>query len=326
MQATRHNADILLGFMLAGAAGAAYAQADAYPVKPLRMIVPFPPGGSTDLHARLLQPKFSELLGQQIIVDNRSGASGHIGTELAARSSADGYTIVMQSVPFVISPIVFGRAPYDAVNDFAPISQLSNLPMAVSVHPSVPARTVSELLALARAKPGALNYGSAGIGSNSHITGELFNLLGKTRMVAVHFKGGGPSLAALVGGEIHVGFSNIAETSRMVTAGRLRALAVSSAQRTSAMPDVPTNAEAGLPGFEFSGWHGVLAPKATPPRIVATLNEKLRSAVSSPGDIKRFEERGIEIATSTPEAFAAYLKNEVVKWTTVIRERNIKAE
>jgi tripartite-type tricarboxylate transporter receptor subunit TctC len=298
--------------MLAGAAGAARAQADAYPAKPLRMIVPFPPGGSTDLHARLLQPKFSELLGQQIIVDNRSGASGHIGTELAARSSPDGYTIVMQSVPFVISPIVFGRAPYDAVNDFAPISQLSNLPMAVSVHPSVPARTV--------------NYGSAGIGSNSHITGELFNMLGKTRMVAVHFKGGGPSLAALVGGEIHVGFSNIAETSRMVAAGRLRALAVSSAQRTPAMPDVPSNAEAGLPGFEFSGWHGVLAPKATPPRIVATLNEKLRSAVSSPGDIKRFEERGIEIATSTPEAFAAYLKNEVVKWTAVIRERNIKAE
>jgi tripartite-type tricarboxylate transporter receptor subunit TctC len=326
MEATHRSAITLLGLLLTGATGAAHAQADAYPVKPLRMILPFPPGGSTDLNARLLQPKFSELLGQQIIVDNRAGASGTIGTELVARSSPDGYTLLLQTVPFVTTPIVYGRAPYDALNDFAPISMLSTLPMAVSVHPSIPARTVRELLALAKAKPGALNYGSAGIGSNSHITGELFNLLGKTSMLAVHFKGGGPSLAAVVGGEVHVGFSNIAETSRMVAAGRLRALALSSAQRTPVMPDVPTNAEAGLPGFEFSGWHGVLAPRATPARIVATLNEKLRSAVSSPGEIKRFQERGIDIVTNSPDEFAAYLKNEVVKWTAVIKERGIKAE
>ncbi len=326
MQTTRCSAITLVGLLLAGAAGAARAQADAYPVKPLRMIVPYPPGGSADLNARLVQPKFAELLGQQIIVDNRGGASGMIGTELVARSSPDGYTLLLQSVPFVTTPIVYGRAPYDALNDFAPISLLSSLPMAVSVHPSIPARTVRELLVLAQAKPGALYYGSAGIGTNSHITGELFNLLGKTRMQAVHFKGGGPALVAVVSGEIHVAFSNIAETSRMVAAGRLRPLALSSAQRTPVMPEVPTNAEAGLPDFEFSGWHGLLAPRATPTRTVATLNEKLRSALSSPGEIKRFQERGIDLVTNSPEEFAAYLKHEVVKWTAVIKERNIKAE
>jgi tripartite-type tricarboxylate transporter receptor subunit TctC len=326
MHAMRRASAMLSGLLLAGAADVARAQADAYPVKPVRMIVPFPAGGSIDLNARLVQARFAELLGQQIIVDNRGGASGFIGTELAARSSPDGYTIVMQSVPFVTSPIIFGRAPYDAVNDFTAISQLSSVPMAVSIHPSLPVRTVRELQALALAKPGALNYSSAGIGSNSHITGELFNLLGKTRIQPVHFKGGGPAIVALVSGEVHVGFSNVPETSRMAAAGRLRALAVSSGRRSAAMPNVPTNAEAGLPSFEFSGWHGLFAPKATPPRIVATLNEKLRSAVSSPGEIKRFEERGIEVITNTPEAFAAYLKEEVVRWTAVIRERNIKPE
>lgn len=326
MEATRRNAVMLLGLLLTGAAGGAHAQTDVYPVKPVRMIVPFPAGGSIDLNARLVQTKFAEFLGQQVIVDNRGGASGFIGTELAARSSPDGYTIVMQSVPFVTSPIIFGRAPYDAVNDFAAISQLSSVPMALSIHPSLPARTVRELLTLAQAKPGTLNYGSAGIGSNSHITGELFNLLAKTRIQPVHFKGGGPSIVALVSGEVHVGFSNVPETSRMVQAGRLRALAVSTGKRTAAMPDVPTNAEAGLPGFDFSGWHGLFAPRATPPRIIATLNEKMRSAVAAPGEVKRFEERGIEVITNTPEAFAAYLKSEVVRWTGVIRERNIKAE
>ena len=319
---------LLLATILAGTlvSGLSLSQTDTYPMKPLRLIVPFPPGGSTDLNARLLSPKLSEVLGQQVVVDNRSGASGIIGTELVARSAPDGYTLMMTSLTFVTSPALYSRVPYDPVSDFAPISLTSTLPSAVAVHPSVPVRSVRELLALTRARPGALNYAASGIGSNSHITGELFNWLGKTNIVAVQFKGGGPALLAAVSGEIPVSFSSVSETARMVEAKRLRALGVSSLKRSPVMPDVPTIAEAGLPGFEFQGWLGVLAPKATPPRLVALLNDKLRSAMSSPDQVKRFQERGIDVITNSPEEFAAYLKDEVNKWGKVIRERNMKAE
>ncbi len=306
--------------------GFARAQTDAYPNKPIRLIVPFPPGGSVDLNARLLSAKLSELLGQQLVVDNRSGASGMIGSEAVARAAPDGYTLLLQTVTFVTSTILYSRVPYDPVSDFAPISLLSNVPTAVAVHPSLPVRSVRELLALAKARPGELNYASSGIGSNSNITGELFNLLGKTNIVAVQFKGGGPALLAAVSGECPISFSNISETARMVEAKRLRALGVSSLKRAPILPNVPTIAEAGLPGFEFQAWHGLLAPKGTPPKLVAFLNEKLRSAMSSPDQVKRFQERGMDVITNSPEEFAAYLKSEVAKWGRVVRERNMKAE
>ncbi len=306
--------------------GFARAQTDAYPNKPIRLIVPFPPGGSVDLNARLLSAKHSELLGQQLVVDNRSGASGMIGSEAVARAAPDGYTLLLQTVTFVTSTILYSRVPYDPVSDFAPISLLSNVPTAVAVHPSLPVRSVRELLALAKARPGELNYASSGIGSNSNITGELFNLLGKTNIVAVQFKGGGPALLAAVSGECPISFSNISETARMVEAKRLRALGVSSLKRAPILPNVPTIAEAGLPGFEFQAWHGLLAPKGTPPKLVAFLNEKLRSAMSSPDQVKRFQERGMDVITNSPEEFAAYLKSEVAKWGRVVRERNMKAE
>jgi len=193
------------------------------------------------------------------------------------------------------------------------------------VNPSLGVKTVAELVALAKSKPGALNYASSGIGSNSHITGELFNLLAKTNIVAVQFKGGGPALMAAVSGECPVSFSNVSETARMVEAGRLRALGVSSPKRSPVLPDVPPIAEV-LPGFEFFAWHGLLAPKGTPPKLVAFLNEKLRSAMTAPDQVKRFEERGMEVVTNTPEEFAAYLKREVAKWGKVVKERNMKAE
>src|SRR5688572_24709241 len=290
---TALKSSLLLAIILAGTvlSGLGRAQSDTYPMKPVRLIVPFPPGGSTDLNARLLSPKLSEVLGQQVVVDNRSGASGIIGTELVARSPPDGYTLMMTSLTFVTSPALYSRVPYDRVSDFVPISLVSTLPSAVAVHPSLPVRSVRELLALARARPGALNYAASGIGSNSHITGELFNMLGKTNIVAVQFKGGGPALLAAVSGEIPVSFSSVSETARMVEAKRLRALGVSSLKRSPVLPDVPPIAEAGLPGFEFHAWHGLLAPRGTPTKLVALLNEKLRSAMSSPDQVKRFQER-----------------------------------
>jgi tripartite-type tricarboxylate transporter receptor subunit TctC len=325
---TALHSSVLLAILLAGTvlSGLTCAQTDTYPMKPVRLIVPFPPGGSVDLNARLLSPRFSEVLGQQVVVDNRSGASGMIGSELVMRSAPDGYTLLLTSIPFVTSTILYSRALYDPVHDFAPISLLSTVPTAVAVHPSVPVRSVRELLALARARPGALNYASSGIGSNSHITGELFNLLGKTNIVAIQFKGGGPALLAAVSGEAPISFSNVSETARMVEAKRLRALGVSSLKRSPVLPDVPPIAEAGLPGFEFHAWHGLLAPRGTPTKLVGLLNEKLRSAMSSPEQMKRFQERGLDVVTNSPEEFAAYLRDEVNKWGRVIRERNMKAE
>lgn len=330
MSRTRHGfiqSSLLIAAALAGvvAAGPGRAQTD-YPMKPIRLVVPFPPGGSVDLNARLLSGKLTELLGQQIVVDNRGGASGMIGSEAVARSAPDGYTLLLTSVPFVTSTVLYSRPLHDPLSDFAPISLLSNVPTSVAVHPSMPVRSVKELLALARARPGQLNYASSGIGSNSNITGELFNLLGKTNIVAIQFKGGGPALLAAVSGEAPISFSNVSETARMVEAKRLRALGVSSLKRSPILPDVPTIAEAGLPGFEFQAWHGVLAPKSTQPKLVAFLNEKVRSAMSAPDQVKRFQERGMEVVTNSPEEFAAYLTDEVKKWGRVIRERNMKAE
>jgi tripartite-type tricarboxylate transporter receptor subunit TctC len=306
--------------------GPGFSQSETYPVRPIRMIVPFPPGGSLDFNARAIVDKYSEALGQQLIIDNRSGASGTIGTQLAARSAPDGYTLLLHTVPFVTSPILYKSAGYDAVNDFAPISLLSSVPMAVSVHPSLPVRSVKELLALARARPGELNYASAGIGTNSHITGELFNLLGKTAIVPIHYKGGGPALAAVVTGEVHVAFSNVSQTARMAEANRIRPIAVSSLTPSTALSGVRPVTESGLPGFEFLAWHGILAPKGTPPAVVALLNQKLRATLSDPVILQRFDKGGLDPLSNTPNEFAHYLKNEQEKWRRVIRERNIKAE
>jgi len=331
MKGTRRSS-IRFGLITAAVLAAAalpdsgHTQTAPYPTKPIRLLVPFPPGGSTDFNARAIYDKLSALLGEQVIVDNRSGASGQIGTGIAMRSAPDGYTLLMHTVAFVTSPILYKNAGYDPVKDFAPISLLSKVPMAISVHPSVPVRSVKELLDLAKSRPGGLNYGSAGIGTNSHITGELFNLLGNTAIVPIHFKGGGPALAAVVSGEVQVSFSNVSQTALMVEAGRLRPLAVSSLKRSSAFPNLPTIADAGLPGFEFVAWHVIAAPAGTPPAIVRAMNEKIRATLSDSVILQRFDKSGMEPATSTPKETAAYLRNEQEKWKRVIRERNIKAE
>ncbi len=300
--------------------------AERYPTRPVRMIVPFPPGGSTDFNARAIQDKLSDLLGQQLVIDNRGGASGQIGTKIAMQSAADGYTLVLHTVVFVTGPMLYQNAGYDPLKDFIPISLISKVPTTVSVNPSLPVRSVKELLELAKSRPGQLNYASAGIGTNAHITGELFNLMGQTAIQAIHYKGGGPALAAVVSGEVQVGFSNITQTALLAEAGRLRPLAVSSLKRSSALPNLPTVAEAGLPGFEMVAWHIVVAPAGTPAAIIRTLNEKIRATLSDPVILQRFDKGGMDPFPTTPSETTAYLKNEQVKWRRVIQERNIKAQ
>ncbi len=300
--------------------------AQNYPTKPVRIVAPFPPGGSVDVVARLVAAKLTENLGQQVIVENRSGASGNIGTELVANSPPDGYTLLIQTIPFVANQFLLSRVPYDPIRDFAPISLMASSPSLVTVHPSVPVHSVKELIALARAKPGQLNYAAAGVGTNPHIAGELFNLLAGVNIVAVQFKGGGPADLGTIGGEVEMTFGNISQEIGYVNGGRLRALAVTSAKRSPVLPDLPTVAEAGVPGYEFLTWHGILAPKATPRPIVTLLNEQLKKVFTAPGQTRLWQERGLDVIASSPEEFAAHLENEQKKWGRVIKERGIKAE
>ena len=299
---------------------------DNYPAKPVRIISPFPPGGSVDLVGRLLGVRLSEALGQQFVVDNRTGASGTIGTELAMRAAPDGYTLLVNTLPLVTNMFLFSRTHYDAANDFAPISLLTSSANVVAVHPSLPARSVRDLLQLARSKPGQLNYATAGAGSNPHLAGELFNHLGKVNIVAVHFKGGGPGIIATISGEVGIAFGNMAEATIHVKNGRLRALAVTGTKRSVTLPDVPTVAEAGVPGYEFVGWTALVAPRGTPRPIVTLLSDRIVKILRSPGEAQRFTERGFDIIASTPEELAAHLKGEVARLGKLIKDRGIKAD
>ena len=300
--------------------------AQNYPAKTIRLVSPFPPGGSVDVVGRILAAKLTENLGQQVIVDNRSGASGIIGTELVAKAPPDGYTLLINTLPLVTNEFLMPRMPYDPIRDFEPISMVTSSPSLVTVHPSVPARSVKELIALAKSKPGQLNYSAAGVGTNPHIAGELFNLLAGVNIVAVQFKGGGPADIAALSGEVAATFGNISQEVEYVKSGRLRALAVTSATRNSALPELPTVIEAGLPGYEFLTWHGILAPKGTPAPIVKLLNEQLKKILTGPGEAKLWQDRGLDVIASSPEDFAARLVNERKKWGDVIKKRGIKAE
>jgi len=300
--------------------------AQNYPAKTIRLVSPFPPGGSVDVVGRILAAKLTENLGQQVIVDNRSGASGIIGTELVAKAPPDGYTLLINTLPLVTNEFLMPRMPYDPIRDFEPISMVTSSPSLVTVHPSVPARSVKELIALAKSKPGQLNYSAAGVGTNPHIAGELFNLLAGVNIVAVQFKGGGPADIAALSGEVAATFGNISQEVEYVKSGRLRALAVTSTTRNSALPELPTVIEAGLPGYEFLTWHGILAPKGTPAPIVKLLNEQLKKILTGPGEAKLWQDRGLDVIASSPEDFAARLVNARKKWGDVIKKRGIKAE
>jgi tripartite-type tricarboxylate transporter receptor subunit TctC len=297
-----------------------------YPSKAIRLVSPFPPGGSVDVVGRLMAAKLSESLGQQMIVENRSGASGVIGTEVVMNAPPDGYTLLINTIPFVSNQFLMPRAPYDPLRDFVSISMVASAPSFVTVHPSLPVRSIQELITLAKAKPGQLNYSAAGVGTNPHIAGELFNLLAGVDIVAVQFKGGGPADTALIAGDVGITFGNVSQEIGHVKAGRMRALAVTSAKRIAAMPELPTVAEAGVPGYEFDTWFVLVAPKGTPRPIVDMLNAHIRKGLTTPDQVKFYEDRGLTVIAGTPEQAAAYLESEQKKWARVIKERGIKAE
>ncbi len=315
---------LLCGCVLA-TAGVVYAQSIKYPERPIRLVVPFPPGGSVDVTARLVGPKVAESIGQQVIIDNRTGASGIVGTSAVARADADGYTLLINTTPMVTNTQMFSKVPYNLKTDFAPIILLSSTPSFLGIHPSLPARSVKELIQLAKSRSGDLNYGGAGVGTNPHIAGELFNLLAKTNIAVVQFKGGGPALIGVLSGEVGVSFSAVAGAVGYVTSGRMRALGVTSLKPVAALPGVPTIA-ATLPGYEFTAWFALVAPRGTHGDIVAKLNEHFRRAMSSPEFVKRFEAEGLEVIGSTPAQLATHLDAELKKWEQVIKERKMKAE
>jgi tripartite-type tricarboxylate transporter receptor subunit TctC len=303
----------------------AHAQSGKYPDRPVRLIVPFPPGGTVDVTARLVGPMVSAAIGQQIVIENRVGASGIIGTGFVAQSKPDGYTLLINTTPLVTNTLMFSKVPYDALTDFSPISLLASTPSFISVHPSVPAKTVKELIALAKARPGTLNYGGAGTGTNPHIAGELFNYLAKTEISVVQYKGGGPALTAAISGEVSVSFSGIAGATGFVKSGRLRALGVTSLKEIPALPGVPPVADV-LPGYEFSAWFALAAPKGTPREIINVLNQHFSKAVTSPELARRFADEGIDAIGSTPEKLGTFLDGELKKFARVIKERRMKAE
>jgi tripartite-type tricarboxylate transporter receptor subunit TctC len=306
---------------------AVQAFAAEYPAKPVRIITPFPPGGSVDLVARVLAIDLSKPLGQQVVVDNRSGASGNIGTELAKNAAPDGYTLLVNTLPFVTNQFVYEKMPYDPINDFAPISLLSTVPSVLVSHPALPVNSIKDLIALARSKPNAIAYATAGAATNPHIAGELLNNLAKIKLFAVHYKGGGPGMISTLSGETQLHFVNaITEALPHIQANKLKPLGITSVKRNAIAPQIPTIAESGLPGYEFTTWHIVAAPKSTPAPIIATLNDKVRAALKTPDAVKRWQDRGLDVIASTPDDMTAHLNREIKKWRVVFKEQGIKAE
>ena len=300
--------------------------AQPYPSKSIRFIVPFAPGGTNDIVARMVGVKLTEAWGQPVVIDNRGGAGGVIGADLAAKSVPDGYTLLMANVNFATNPGLLRNLPYDTEKDFAAVSLLATSPSVLVVHPSIPVRSVKEMIAFAKAKPGQLSYSSSGAGTTGHMAMELLKQMAAIDMVAVHYKGGGPALIDLIAGRVSPGFATILSAAPHIEGGRLRALAVSTPKRSSALPDLPTVAEAGVPGYEFTGWWGVVVPARTPHAVISKLNGELVKILAQPDVRERLVREGADPASTTPEAFTAYMRSEVAKWSKVIKTANIKAE
>jgi len=307
---------------------AAQTTAQSYPSRPIRVVVPYPPGGGNDNMGRLIAQRLTEAFKQPAVVDNRGGAGGRVGAEYVAKAAApDGYTLLMAgSTLMITAPALYQNLQYDVQRDFAPIAHVGHTAYVLVVHPAVPVKTVSQFIALCRSRPGALNYSSSGSGGPAHLAGELLQSLAGIRMVHVPFKGGSVAMTQLLGGEIDFTFGNIQPTAPMVRSGRLRALAVTSPQRSRILPDVPTFAEAGVPGLEVLIHYGVLAPAATPPEIVARLNGALVKGLNTPETRKRMEGDGVELATSTPQEFGTIIRTETDRWTKIIKAAGIKPE
>ena len=302
---------------------AGVAAAQGYPVKPIRIIVPYTPGGSTDVVSRILAPRLTEILGQTVVVENRPGGSSTIGVNFVAKSPPDGYTLGIVNIAFVANPSLMKKVPYDTETDLVPVSQISTATLVMAVHPSVPARSVKELIALAKAKPGSLNYGSAGPGAGNHLMTERFSYMAGIKMVHVPYKGGGPSVLSLVSGETALLLASIPSAIQHFPNGRLVPLAVGSLKRNVALPDVPTIAEAAIPGFEAIEWIGVVVPAGTPPAVIGRVHQALVKALSIPEVKERIVGLGADPVGNSPEEFSAFIKKEIATWSKVIKEVGI---
>jgi tripartite-type tricarboxylate transporter receptor subunit TctC len=317
---------LCLDIAVANAQPASKSSGQAYPARPIRFVVPFPPGGSTDLLARFLAPRLTESLGQPVIIDNRGGAGGVVGADIAAKAPADGYTIVLGSPgPLTINPNL-QRVPYDTLRDFSPIALATISPFTLVVHPSLPVKSVKELIALAKSKPGQLNYGSAGNGSVDFFSTEQFKALAGLDIVQVPFKGAGPAVTDLVAGRLHLMFENLPTILPHVRAGRLRMLAVGTKKRSALVPEYPTVAEAGVPGYESSTTFGVLAPAKTPAAIIARLNREVVAALQTPDVKEKLSGLGLETVGGTPQQYAAHLKEELAAYARLVKTTGIKID
>jgi tripartite-type tricarboxylate transporter receptor subunit TctC len=298
-----------------------------YPAKPVRMIVTAAAGSCPDITARIVGQKLTAALGQSVVIENRPGAGGSIAAELAAKAAPDGYTLVMASAgSHAVSPALYPKLAWDPVRDFVPITIVAVAPNILIVHPSLPVKSVRELIALAKARPGELSFGSGGSGSTAHLSGELFRTMANIKIVHIPFKGAPSAALGVIGGQVEMALLNLPPTLPQVKSGRLKGLAVTTAKRTSAIPELPTIAEAGVPGYEFDNWYGLWAPAGTPAAVVRKINEEVNRALMTPALQTRFAESGIETMGGSPERFAAYLASELKKWSAVARDAGIKAD
>ena len=314
---------VLFATLFAPAALAA-DRTGGYPERPIRLVVPFPPGGGTDLVSRTMQPELSARLGQTIIIDNRGGAQGIVGTGIAANAAPDGYTLVIAEIgATAVAPALTPNMQFDVVRDFAPITKLIEQPYIMSVHPSVPAKSLGEFIKLAQARAGAFNYGSGNV--TSHVMQEVFFRTAKVTLTHIPYKGSGPSVAALVGNEVQTLFSGPGAAIPQIKAGRIRGLAVTTIKRSRQLPELPTMDESGFKGFEISGWYGIMAPGKTPRPVIARLNRDIVAVLSEGNAAKILVSRGYDPSPTTPEAFAAYLKSEVARWTRAVKQYGIKS-
>ena len=315
----------VVAVLLAACTVGAWAQ-QSYPSRSIRYIVPWPPGGGADLMSRILGPKLSEGLGQPVVIDNRGGASGNIGAEMAAKSPPDGHTIVWANAgTHAVNPSIYSKMPFKE-SDFTSIIWISSIPQLVAVHPSLPVKNVKDLIALDKARPGVISYGSSGAGNYNHLAGELFNRMAATKLVHVPYRGGGPASIALLGGEIGLMLTDPASMMQHVRSGKLRAIAVTSAKRSLAMPDLPTVAESGVPGYEVTSWSGILAPAGTPAEIVKRLNAEFNKIISVPEMKSRMLEFGHEPVGGPPQIFAEQIHNEIAKWAPVVKAAGVKVD
>lgn len=312
---------LLLAAAAAVATPGAFAAAPDYPTKPIRLIVPFAPGGPMDIMSRALGERLTAALHQQVVVDNRGGAGGSIGTEIVAHSAADGYTLLTGHIgTHAINVSLYPRLGYDPVKDFAPISMIATLPLGLFVNAAVPARSVAELVALAKAKPGQINFSSAGSGGATHMAGAMFKAMAGIDIVHVPYKGNAAALADLMAGRVQMMFSNLLTAMPHVKSGKLRALAISTAKRSPQAPNLPTITESGVPGYDFTPWYGIFAPAGTPRTIVMRLNHEVIHILNAPDLKDRFRSQGIDLVTSSPEAFATLIRKEIPKWRAIVKQ------